>query len=86
MKKLFLIPLMTLMTCVMAWGVTTKVSNFAGLQQVLAGASDGDTIKLTADIIYRSTSENTCGNIKRSVIIDGQGHSITGYACRGTRS
>lgn len=80
MKKLFLIPLMTLMTCVMAWGYSTHTAGtIFELQQALSGAANGDVIKLTADLTY---TNEACINITRSVTIDGQGHKISGGGIR----
>ena len=50
MKKIFLIPLLTLMCSVMAWG--TDVANLATLRSTIQGASAGSTVnvRLTANI------------------------------------
>ena len=78
MKKLFLIPLMTLMTCVFAWGETAEVNTLDGLKTALEN-SNYDVIKLTADLTY---TNEACINILRSVTIDGQGHKINGGGIR----
>ena len=83
MKKFFLIPLMTLFTCVMAWGADQHVSNIADLKDAIADASV-ETIYLDADIHYAATADASCINILRSVTIDGQGHTLSGYGKRGT--
>ena len=81
MKKLFLIPLMALCTCVMAWGATVEVGTFEQLKAAIDGASDGDVIKLTADIDYGTAGGTNYLNIKNSITLDGQGHILTG-ACK----
>lgn len=83
MKKLFLIPLMTLMTCVMAWGESVHTAGtFDELNTLLTtGAQDGDIIQLTADIAYKPNGSGIL-NITKSVTIDGQNHTISGYGSR----
>ena len=78
MKKLFLIPLMTLCTCVMAWATDAHVSTIADLNAKLADASV-ETIYLDADLTYAGED---CINIMRSVVIDGQGHTLKGQGVR----
>ncbi len=78
MKKFFLIPFMTLFTCVMAWGADAHVSTIADLNAKLADASV-ETIYLDADLTYAGEA---CVNILRSVTIDGQGHKISGQGVR----
>ena len=78
MKKLFLIPLMTLVCSVMAWGADAHVSTIADLNAKLADASI-ETIYLDADLTYTTEA---CINILRSVTIDGQGHKISGGGIR----
>lgn len=78
MKKLFLIPLMALMTCVMAWATDAHVSSIADLSAKLLDASV-ETIYLDADLTY---TNEACINILRSVTIDGQGHKISGGGIR----
>ena len=85
MKKFFLIPLMTLVCSVMAWGEAYEVNSFSALKNAIEQGNYPE-VKLTADDIIRSTSENSCINITRSVTIDGDNHSITGYACRATNT
>lgn len=85
MKKLFLIPLMTLMTCVMAWGYSTHTAGtFVELQQALSGAANGDVIKLTADIAY--PANGALLNITKNLTIDGQGHTLSGYGIRNSNA
>lgn len=82
MKKLFLIPLMALMTCVMAWGKDAHVSDITGLKAAIEDASV-ETIYLDADINnYKGTATGSEIRILRSVTIDGQGHTIKGYGKR----
>ena len=50
MKKFFLIPLLTLMCSVMAWGTTRQVGTLSALNTALSNSSAGDVIKLTTDI------------------------------------
>ena len=55
MKKFFLISLMTLCTCVMAWGATHEVSTYDELKALVPGFSTnplaaGDVVKLTSTI------------------------------------
>jgi len=78
MKKLFLIPLLTLVCSVMAWGADAHVSSIADLNTALADASV-ETIYLDADLTYAGEA---CINILRSVTIDGQGHKIIGDGVR----
>lgn len=68
MKKIFLIPLMSLLTCVMAWG--EEVGTFAELQTALAG-SDA-TITLTGNITATATLAVT-----REVTLDLNTHTLT---------
>jgi hypothetical protein len=83
MKKLFLIPLMTLVCSVMAWAADAHVSTIDSLKKAIANASV-ETIYLDADIQYQATANSSCINILRSVTIDGQGHTLAGYGKRGT--
>lgn len=83
MKKFFLIPLLTLLTCVMAWAADAHVSNITDLKAAIADASV-ETIYLDKDIQYQSTAESSCINILRSVTIDGQGHTLRGYGRRAS--
>ena len=81
MKKFFLIPLLTLFSCVMAFAADQHVNDIAGLKAAIADASV-ETIYLDADIFYESTASSSCINILRSLTIDGQGHTIKGYGRR----
>ena len=69
MKRFFLIPLLTLFSCVMAFA--TNVGNLTELQAALA---TGGEITLTADI----SGINAALNVNKSVAIDGQGHMLSG--------
>lgn len=69
MKKFFLIPLMTLFSCVMAWA--TNVATLPELQAALAAGGD---ITLTDNI----SGINAALNVNKSVAIDGQGHMLSG--------
>lgn len=66
MKKLFLVPLMALMTCVSVYAV--EVSDLTGLKNAL---KDGGKIKLTANI---TASEAL--NITKATTIDGNGFAL----------
>jgi hypothetical protein len=81
MKKLFLIPLLTLMCSVMAWAADAHVSSFSELKSAVETGS-ATTVYLDKDIEYRVAGANKGVNITRSLTIDGQGHSLTGYAGR----
>ncbi len=82
MKKLFLIPLLTLLTCVMAFAEDRHVTDITGLKAAVADASV-ETIYLDADINnYKGTATGSEIRILRSVTIDGQGHTIKGYGKR----
>ena len=74
MKKFFLIPLLTLMCSVMAWGTEITVSNFADLKTALSSEGTADVVKLGANITYGSELLN----IQRSLTLDGNGFTITG--------
>ena len=82
MKKIFLIPLMAMLCTVMAWGKDAHVSTIADLNAKLADASI-ETIYLDNDVTY-ATNETVIW-VKRSVTIDGQNHTISGYGKRGAR-
>jgi hypothetical protein len=71
MKKIFLIPLMALLSCVMAWGV--EVSTSAELEAALNGTEP--TITLTSDITMTFTKSPSIQ--KRNVTIDLSGHTLT---------
>lgn len=83
MKKLFLIPLLTLLTCVMAFAEDRHVTDITGLKAAVADASV-ETIYLDQDIEYYDYAANGVINVLRSVTIDGQGHTLYGAAQRGT--
>ena len=75
MKKFFLIPLMTLVCSVMAWGSEIVVNDFATLKTQLSASGTYDVVKLGQDISYDGTDVL---NIARSLTLDGQGYKITG--------
>lgn len=91
MKRFFLIPLLTLMCSVMAWGTTYQVGTYAQLKAALE-AGDATLIELTADITYdgawktvktnnlndATTVENALC-IKNSLTLDGKGHKLNGW-------
>ena len=81
MKKFFLIPLMTLFSCVMAWATDAHVSNITDLKAAVADASV-ETIYLEDDIAYTSETVGSQINICRSLTLDGQGHTLKGCAKR----
>ena len=81
MKKMFLIPLMTLVTCVMAWGDDAHVFDIASLKSAVANSTI-ETIYFDADIEYSSETVGGQINILRSVTIDGQGHTLKGKGKR----
>lgn len=81
MKKLFLIPLLACFSCVMAWAEDAHVSNIADLKSAITNASVG-TIYLDADIEYTDDTQGNQLNIARSLTIDGQGHTLSGYGKR----
>ena len=85
MKKFFSFVLMVMLCTVMAWGTDAHVSDIDGLKSAIADASI-ETIYLDADIQYAATADASCINILRSVTIDGQGHTLSGYGKRGTTS
>ena len=84
MKKLFLIPLMAMLCTVMAWSAVRSASTFQELQDAIAAADPGDEIQLTADIAYPKNG-NDLINITKSITLDGQGHTISGYGDNGGR-
>lgn len=82
MRKFFLIPLMTMMCSVMAFATTVYTAGtFAELQDALTAAVDGDEIQLTADFGYPTNGSGII-NITKSVTIDGQNHTLSGYGSR----
>ena len=72
---------MTLMCSVMAWGADQHVSDIAGLRSAIANAGVA-TIYLDADIEYTDDTQGNQLNIARSLTIDGQGHTLSGYGKR----
>ena len=81
MKKLFLIPLMACFSCVMAFATVRTAGTYQELQDALTDA-DCDEIQLTADFGYPTNGSGLI-NITKSVTIDGQNHTISGYGSRG---
>ena len=92
MKKFFLIPLLACFSCVMAWGATVQVGDFAALKNAIDNASNGDVIELTADITYdgawstvsaadlnSATTVVDALCITKSITLDGKGHKIVGW-------
>lgn len=71
MKKLLLIPVLALFTCVNMWGETVQVSSASELATAISNAS-ADVIQLTADI-----DDATTYTITRSLTLDLQNHTIT---------
>lgn len=83
MKKLFLIPLLALFSCVMAWAEVRQVSSYKELQDALSVAVDGDEIIFTKDIAYPATvATGSTLNITKSITLNGQNHKLTGYGMR----
>lgn len=72
MRKLFLIPLMSLLTCVMAFA-----GNVGTLQELKDALAAGGEITLTADI---ETTEAL--NVTQNTVIDGDNHTIKGSGAR----
>ena len=70
MKKFFLIPLLTLLCTVMAWGTTVQVASDAELKAAISNA-DADVIQLIADI-----NDATTYTFQRSLTLDLNGHRI----------
>lgn len=64
----------------MAWGETVPVGDFAALKNAIDNASNGDVIEMTADITYTTNGQAaSLLNIKKSITLDGKGHSLFGY-------
>lgn len=82
MRKFFLIPLLTLVCSVMAWGTVRTAGTIEELTSALAAAVDGDEIQLTADINYGYPSTAGVINITKSITLNGQGHTLTGASSR----
>ena len=83
MKKLFLIPLMTLVCSVMAFATVHTAGTLSELQDALSNAAANDEIQLTADIALPS-NHSVYLNITKSITLDGQGHTLSGYGNRGS--
>ena len=86
MKKFFLIPLLACSFCAMAFATEVEVATYDQLRSAVAEANDGDVIKITDNMTYRATTNNTVVNVLKSITIDGQGHSITGHARRASNT
>ena len=76
MKKLFLIPLMSLLTCVMAWGATITVgtaegADYATLKEAIEAASAGDELQLVSDISVSNVL------INKALVVDLNNHQIS---------
>lgn len=86
MKKLFLIPLLTCFTCVMAWGATVQVGDYQALEDAFDNAANGDVIEMTQDITIPVSFYNDghMYNITKSITFDGKGYTLTGYSKRGS--
>lgn len=56
----------------------TDDGTFESLQNKILNANEGDTIYLENDYIYDDFNENTGIEIKKSITIDGKGHTIDG--------
>ena len=85
MRKIFLIPLMAMLCTVMAWADPTvrTAGTLSELQDALSNAAANDEIQLTADIALPS-DHSVYLNIKKSITLDGQGHTLSGYGNRGS--
>ena len=86
MKKFFLIPLLALFSCVMAFAAVRQAGSYTELQSALSDA-DCDEIQLTADFGYPTDGSGLI-NITKSITIngkdnDGNIHTISGYGSRG---
>jgi hypothetical protein len=79
MKKIFLIPLLTLLCTVMAWGnvVQVNVNSEEGMRSALkeANSQDSTEITLTGDINFKATSFVVPKNAH--VLLNLNGHGIT---------
>lgn len=75
MKKIFLIPLMTLLCTVIAWGETHQVATWAELTSALSSAVNGDVIQLTEDITDATTGGIVM--VSKSLTLDLNNHSIS---------
>lgn len=86
MRKIFLIPLLTLLCSVMAWGTEITVSNFDDLKTQLSASGTADVVKLAKDIAYPSNGGSDLLDIQRSLTLDGNGYKLSGYAIRGAHT
>lgn len=88
MKKFFLIPLMTLLTCVMAWGEATEivVNDFGALKTALSSEGTAAVVKLGQNIAYPTNGGSDLLDIQRSLTLDGNGYKLSGYAVRGAHT
>ena len=78
---------MTLVCSVMAFAAEVEVATYDELRSAVAAADNGDVIKITADMIgFYQSSANSAVNIKKSITIDGQGHTLYGYGRRASTS
>ena len=85
MRKIFLIPLMTLVCSVMAWaGNEAKIgeTEYATLKAAIDAAPSGATIDLLDDVSYTDAVGTANLNINKSLTIKGHGHTISGYSRR----
>jgi hypothetical protein len=75
MKKIFLIPLMTLLTCVMAWGGVAKIgtTEYETLNAAFEAAQNDDQIDLLEDV----TVSTVIGINSKNVTLHMHGHKIT---------
>lgn len=56
---------------------------YATLAAAVAAAQNNDTVTLLKDVAYATKGEGLL-NITKSIILDGNGHSISGYGARGS--
>lgn len=83
MKKIYLFLLMVtaLLISTNLNAAVIEVGTFEQLKAAIDGASNGDVIKLTADINYGTAGGANYLNITKSITLDGQGYTLTG-ACK----
>jgi hypothetical protein len=89
MRKIFLIPLMTLVCSVMAWAdneAKIGTTEYATLKAALDAASSGATVELLKDVSYTDAAGTANLNINKSLTLDGKGHTISGYSKRSGKS
>lgn len=86
MRKIFLIPLLTLVCSVMAWGTEIEVSTFDALKTQLSADGTADVVKLKNNIAYPSNGGSDLLDIQRSLTLDGNGYKLSGYAIRGAHT